>query len=1094
MRIFSTTTTTSDNIQEEQDQTNHLFETNFQFIDRSLDWIELIHKPLATEEIPTTDQQQVEKSEFTRSEEQPIMNETLSHHFNNNSSTNNNNTQGHRNHHSHIVHFQTKSATTTTTSNDHHHAPETATTTPFIRKPPLRPPSHPNQQQHHDVIKELQKRTNGLFDDSPVNVGNDNGNESGSSSNGDESATTTAPQPSNNGDNHSTAPSVPSASEGISEFCDKLLENKINEEENSVRNRPTRVPSMPVQHTPQKSTVQSSRTASLIQHIQSQPNLTVPPQSQPISLLSQSLLKKNTDDDYIVVEESEIIDSAYMLNKKYHSEAALTKLETKQSTQPKPTIKHNIGKNFPEGAEAWLLPGECIINHVKSIGVLKNLPVTYFPQVQSNPQAISSTNHVNNNNSNKHGVEEFLTTTEEFFNELLSGTTATNNNYASSTGSTTSNSGSGSNTNNPTMDQSDTELTLVFGELYITNFQVRFQSTSKPFLVLSTPLACILKMSVKYPQTETSTYSNYYSQYLISAPTVTTATDKFNSLGYISIKSKDFQVLKFLFFKNSSQTMEKVMETLKSACGSASRRPFAYPFRKFMTAEFGLYSQEDIENGWRVYKMKREFKRQGLKLKSSTSLWRDTSVNAKYKICDTYPEHLIVPKDVNDEMLVAASLFRSKGRIPILSWIHPIKKLCIVRSSQPMVGITRARCKEDEELVEAIRRASGSERLLIIDCRPKANAWANTVMGKGYENISYYTNCSLEFMNIENIHAMSSSLNMLKKLIQKQNNDLYWLSSFEATGWLKHSKLIMQAAAKVVASIERFDTSVLVHCSDGWDRTAQICALSELLLDPYYRTIEGFQVLIEKEWVSFGHKFLDRVGHYAPKYGNNSISDEVSPVFLQFIDCVFQVWQQYPSHFEFNENLLFLILDSLYSCKFGNFLHNSPKQQAEDNVTKETISIWTEVIANRSAYVNDVYNPKNSDFSTLIVNTDMDTLSTHFWVSYFYRYKKGPKNRYHRMLKKALTKLKKDNTYLMNSLNEEVQNRKRIERELCETKEKIRYLEGHHSLDSQGITNSYDSNHDRLDSASVSDYAEDGSKVLRFGTSVNDNLVENYFQ
>ena len=37
---------------------------------------------------------------------------------------------------------------------------------------------------------------------------------------------------------------------------------------------------------------------------------------------------------------------------------------------------------------------------------------------------------------------------------------------------------------------------------------------------------------------------------------------------------------------------------------------------------------------------------------------------------------------------------------------------------------------------------------------------------------------------------------------------------------------------------------MLVHCSDGWDRTAQTCALISLLIDPYYRTLHGFMVLL----------------------------------------------------------------------------------------------------------------------------------------------------------------------------------------------------------------------------------------------------------
>ena len=122
-----------------------------------------------------------------------------------------------------------------------------------------------------------------------------------------------------------------------------------------------------------------------------------------------------------------------------------------------------------------------------------------------------------------------------------------------------------------------------------------------------------------------------------------------------------------------------------------------------------------------------------------------------------------------------------------------------------------------------------------------------------------------------------------------------FLGGLESSGWLKHIRSVLETSFLIASNLAN-SISVVVHCSDGWDRTAQTCALAQILLDPYYRTLAGFQVtrsrecidhvmmnirfpqvLIEKEWLSFGHKFTDRCGFI------QGDSKEVSPIFTQFI-------------------------------------------------------------------------------------------------------------------------------------------------------------------------------------------------------------------
>lgn len=72
------------------------------------------------------------------------------------------------------------------------------------------------------------------------------------------------------------------------------------------------------------------------------------------------------------------------------------------------------------------------------------------------------------------------------------------------------------------------------------------------------------------------------------------------------------------------------------------------------------------------------------------------------------------------------------------------------------------------------------------------------------------------------------------------------MSGLENTKWLHNMASLLKAATLVVSVNEKEERPVLVHCSDGWDRTPQIVSLAELMLDPHYRTVAVREVTKHK--------------------------------------------------------------------------------------------------------------------------------------------------------------------------------------------------------------------------------------------------------
>lgn len=331
----------------------------------------------------------------------------------------------------------------------------------------------------------------------------------------------------------------------------------------------------------------------------------------------------------------------------------------------------------------------------------------------------------------------------------------------------------------------------------------------------------------------------------------------------------------------------------------------------------------------------------------------------------------MIPKSVSDSVLRHAARFRSRGRLPILSYLY--SSAALLRSSQALVGLQRNRSIQDEHLLAAITELAPHKELLIVDARPSKSAMANAVTGAGFMPLEHYGDCRRVYLGIENIHAVREAyLAVFEGLLE----GLPLRTAKLEGGWTKFYERIMEGV-KIIVEHLKLGLAVLVHCSDGWDRTAQQVSLAQICLDPATRTIDGFIALIQREWISAGHQFAARLGHTLPlnalhpPTAARSISrvfsnftrtgseeaikrpqDEYCPVFPQFLDCVLQFLRVYPKAFAFDHRLVELIWKEAYALQTDTFRFNCEQER----LTVETpVCFWSFLKERREELANPGY-------------------------------------------------------------------------------------------------------------------------------------------
>ncbi|XP_061675500.1 myotubularin-related protein 11 isoform X3 [Syngnathoides biaculeatus] len=276
--------------------------------------------------------------------------------------------------------------------------------------------------------------------------------------------------------------------------------------------------------------------------------------------------------------------------------------------------------------------------------------------------------------------------------------------------------------------------------------------------------------------------------------------------------------------------------------------------------------------------------------------WRVSSVNDRFEMSTSLPRFIVVPQKVLDTELKKSFAHFNDGRIPRWCWRHP-RGSDLLRMAGFQNNIYHE--KDDIRNLELILFGCRSSLCVVVELGEDLPSAADIQLAHG----------RLRALCLGDI---STSVTV---------PDDKWLSTLEATHWLDYTRWCLKKASEVACLLRGGHMTVALQEAEDRDLSCVVSSLVQVMCDPHCRTRRGFQSLVQKEWVTAGHRFYSR-GNY-----HRDNDKEEAPVFLLFLDCAWQLWSQYPSRFQLSDDFLLALHDSAHLPLFSSFLANSQRER-----------------------------------------------------------------------------------------------------------------------------------------------------------------------